>query len=100
MLCKKCYTSLRSGDGSVLHNAGHTFEFPEQGHGEGEVQSEALASALQDKMAFTRQGRDKSDVHQCQTRPSIQVKETYNRGTVYRQLGALLVLSLFGGRPY
>jgi hypothetical protein len=39
VLCKKCYASLRSGDGSVLHNAGHTFEFQELGHGEGEVQS-------------------------------------------------------------
>ena len=150
VLCKKCYASLRSGDGSVLHNAGHTFEFHEKGHGEGEVMSEALASALQDKMAFTRQeldsfklptlsyhlvqrsssttsyirtqtqGCDKGTcyrpahnsltlsackltvagykqlaaflvlVHPCQMRPSIQVKETYNRGTGYRQLGAFL----------
>lgn len=58
VLCKKCYASLRSGDRSVLHNGGHTFEFQELGHGEGEVQSEALASALQDKMAFTRQELD------------------------------------------
>ena len=81
-LCNKCHASLGSGgsnDSSDIHDTSHAFEFKRY-QTAGELECQALASALQHKMVFTREELDRFKL------PALSFSASYIRvaGKCYR----------------